>query len=484
MRPGHRRSRRRKTNQSEKRAIKELDQREPGSGDARLYADFTQAKRTAEASSEFARNSGRFPLSGTGDVNTYALFAEQFGLLANKNGRSGIIVPTGIATDSSTSAFFGDLIFKKRLAGLIDFENRDGIFPGVHRSYKFCLLTIGAAERADFSFFLTDAKQLEDAERKFSLTAEQIAQINPNTKTAPVFRSRADADLTTKLYSMAPVLIEDRPEDEGGDVNPWGISFQAMFHMSGDSGVFGSPQHLEQEGWTRDGTDWIRETAEGLARRVPLYEAKMVHHFDHRWATYGGGTVDDEDGARDTTLAEKKNPNFEPTPRYWVPEDEVKIRASRVPASVKRAYRDADPDRCLKALTEWIGGFFQLVEGRDAREADLFHILGRDHPWKTVLGASIDKFLLTPKTQATGRDVQFATPLDRDDLYFMKEVPTAPIALVEALIRRKQPRWLMGWRDICRSTDERTVIASVLPGGCVGHTAPLFFKTSRDLFCP
>jgi hypothetical protein len=457
------------------RLIKDLENAEPNSAGWRLHAQFLIAKRTAEATSEFARNSGRFPLSGTGDVNTYALFAEHFGRLACKNGRSGIIVPTGIATDSSTSAFFGDLISSKRLAGLIDFENRDAIFPGVHRSYKFCLLTIGASDRADFSFFLPDAKQLEDSERKFSLTAEQIARINPNTKTAPVFRSRADAELTTKLYSRAPVLIEEHEPEDGGDVNPWGISFQAMFHMSGDSDVFSSQQDLDQQGWTRNGSDWIRETAEGIARRVPLYEAKMIHHFDHRWATYGGGSVDDEESARDTTLAEKQNPQFEPTPRYWVPEEEVKIRVSRIPASVKRAYRDANPDRCLKALAEWIVGFFQLVEGRDAREADLIEILGKDRSWRTVLGASIDRFLLTPKTKATGREIQFATPLCRDDLAFVKDGPDEPIALMEALIERKQPRWLMGWRDICRSTDERTVIASVFPKVGVNHKIPLLY---------
>ena len=456
--------------------IRELGNAEPNSAGARLYSDFHFAKRAAEASSEFARNSGRFPLSGTGDVNTYALFAEHFGGLANKNGRSGIIVPTGIATDSSTSAFFGDLISRKRLAGLIDFENRDAIFPGVHRSYKFCLLTIGAADRADFSFFLTNTKQLEESERKFSLTAEQIARINPNTKTAPVFRSRADAELTTKLYLKAPVLIEEHDPEDGGDVNPWGISFQRMFDMASDSEVFSSQQHLEQQGWTRNGTEWIREAANGVARRVPLYEAKMLHHFDHRWATYGGGAVGDEEGARDTTLAERQNPYFEPTPRYWVPEKEVKIRASRLPASVKRAYRDANPDRCLKALAEWIVGFFLLVEGRDAREADLIKVLGRDRSWRTVLGASIDRFLLTPKTKATGKEIQFPTPLCWDDLAFMEDGPDEPIALVEALIERKQPRWLMGWRDICRSTDERTVIASVFPKVGVGHTAPLFFQ--------
>jgi hypothetical protein len=33
----------------------------------------------------------------------------------------------------------------------------------------------------------------------------------------------------------------------------------------------------------------------------------------------------------------------------------------------------------------------------------------------------------------------------------------------------------MGWRDIARNHDVRTVIATVLPRVAVGHTAPLFF---------
>ena len=51
--------------------------------------------------------------------------------------------------------------------------------------------------------------------------------------------------------------------------------------------------------------------------RVPLYEAKMIHQFDHRWATYEG------DSSRECTLSEKGDPNFEVTPRYWVCEAEV-----------------------------------------------------------------------------------------------------------------------------------------------------------------
>jgi hypothetical protein len=90
----------------------------------------------------------------------------------------------------------------------------------------------------------------------------------------------------------------------------------------------------------------------------------MIHHFDHRWATYDNGD------SRDATLSEKADCNFQPTARYWVPEREM---ANRL------------------AAKGWIGG------------------------------------------------------------------------------------WLIGWRDIARSTDERTVIFAVMPRAAVGHTCPLIF---------
>ena len=64
------------------RMIKALAQSEIGTPQHNLYLEFLAAKRSAEASSEFVRKTGRFPLSGVGDVNTYALFAEHFSKLA------------------------------------------------------------------------------------------------------------------------------------------------------------------------------------------------------------------------------------------------------------------------------------------------------------------------------------------------------------------------------------------------------------------
>jgi hypothetical protein len=58
----------------------------------------------------------------------------------------------------------------------------------------------------------------------------------------------------------------------------------------------------------------------------------------------------------------------------------------------------------------------------------------------------------------------------------MSEGPSDPLDLTCALIERKQPRWLIGWRDITNATNERTVIASVFPKLPMSHTAPLLFS--------
>ncbi|MBL8481623.1 MAG: N-6 DNA methylase, partial [Rhodocyclaceae bacterium] len=78
----------------------------PGIAEQALYAEFVAARRGAEAASLFAHDAGRYPLTGVGDVNTYALFAETFAQLVSGEGRAGFIVPTGIATDDSTKAYF------------------------------------------------------------------------------------------------------------------------------------------------------------------------------------------------------------------------------------------------------------------------------------------------------------------------------------------------------------------------------------------
>ena len=55
---------------------------------------------------------------------------------------------------------------------------------------------------------------------------------------------------------------------------------------------------------------------------LPLYEAKLLHHFDHRWASYGP----DGREANDVTEKQKADPTFRALPRYWIDKSEVEVR--------------------------------------------------------------------------------------------------------------------------------------------------------------
>ncbi|MFG3009008.1 Eco57I restriction-modification methylase domain-containing protein [Streptomyces cinerochromogenes] len=295
--------------------------------DGRLLSEeFEAAKRRAEGESHFLRVSGRYPLTGRGDINTYAVFAETDRALTGPRGRTGIIVPTGIATDATTQFFFKDLVTHGRLAALYDFENEDKVFPGVHNQLRFCLLTLRGTgdmnEPAQLVFKVRQAAQI--AARRYRLTADDILRMNPNTGTCPVFSSRRDAEITLGIYRRVPVFVHE----SRADGNPWGVSFLRMFDMANDSGVFRPDAQrgetfddLLGEGWNLKGNVLVR----GEERLLPLYEAKMLHHYDHRFSTYEGATDKQLNKGTLPRLTVERHQDAEacPMPRYWVPEQDV-----------------------------------------------------------------------------------------------------------------------------------------------------------------
>ncbi|MEU3299944.1 DNA methyltransferase [Streptomyces sp. NPDC006678] len=280
-----------------------------------LYLEFEAGKRKVYAESHFLRRSGRVPLTGQGNLNTYAVFTETDRILLGPKGRAGVIVPTGIATDARTQYFSKDLVRSGSIAVLYDFENATPLFPGVHRSFKFSILSFtGPSLResaARFAFFIRDPAELDDMEKSFALAPEEIQLLNPNTGTLPVFRSRRDAEITLGIYRRMPVLWKEASPD----CNQWQMSFLRMYDMSHDSALLHPREELEASGWKLEGNVFAREGK----RMLPLYEAKMLHHFDHRWATY-----DASGGTPVLTLDEKDRADCLALPQYWVPDNETR----------------------------------------------------------------------------------------------------------------------------------------------------------------
>jgi hypothetical protein len=300
-----------------------------------LFTEYMLQRRGVDGTQRFVHDSGRFPLASFGRINLAPLFSELTLKLIHDCGRAGLIVPTGIVTDSFTQYFCRHILESQKLVSLYDFRTGPGLFADIgHQRFKFSLITLGSAESADFTFFSLRASDIVDSRRHFTLTKSDFELLNPNTRTCPVFRSQMDAELTKKIFRNSSVLLDD---DKGNQGNPWQIRFNLMFMMNTDSHLF---------------------LDEPLADALPLYEAKMIHHFDHRWAEY-----DLEGSVNGLSDATKCDFSYEPRPRYWVERAEV--------------------DRRLAAQN-----------------------------WKH--------------------------------------------------------KWLIGWRDICRNTDYRTLIAGVIPISAVG----------------
>jgi hypothetical protein len=286
--------------------------------DPDLLRAYHAALRQSDGTAHLLLKSGRYPLTGQGDVNTYSVFAETMRTVTGPTGTAGIITPTGLATDKTTAPFFADTLSSRRLYAFYDFENEaPKIFPDITNRVRFAVTTMtGIERRVGRTRFAFLNRRISDVpERRFQLAADEVLRLNPNTGTLPMFRSRIDADITLGIYSRHPVLIRD----DDPDGNPWGLSFATLFHMANDSGLFHRPDDLtdaEFNGWsyTRDGKEY-----------VPLYEAKMLSHFDHRFSTYRGATQAqlNKGSLPRLTDAEHDDPNCEALSRYWVERSEV-----------------------------------------------------------------------------------------------------------------------------------------------------------------
>lgn len=314
------------------------------SDDPALYERYEEALASAQSLLDYCRKGKHggdkvYPLTGKGDINTYAVFAELATQLVAPGGRVGLLVPSGIASDKTTKDFFAEMAENDRLIRLYDFENRTKeFFPEVDGRFKFCMLNLRGGEPgragpapgdrgdtprlaeeerppADFIFFAHSVDEIEDPKRHIQLTGEDIKLLNPNTRTCPIFRTRRDAEITKAIYRRVPVLIDHARKKTG---NPWGIKFKTMFHQTNDAELFREAATLQAEGFKLDGNRWVHPRKKQVY--LPLYVGMMFQAFDHRAAGVVGKGENwfRQSQTSDTSLVEHQNPEFQSLPKWWI----------------------------------------------------------------------------------------------------------------------------------------------------------------------
>lgn len=327
-----------------KQAIADLKKTDP-----ELYIVYHMALANAEAMSRYVRFSGRFSMTATGDIDLYPLFAEHCYNCSRE--AWGLVLPTGIAVNDSNKIFFSNLIEENRLISLYDFENKEGLFD-IHRMFKFCLLTVGKKQNnpreVSGGFYLTRLDHLLDSARIYKLKTTDFELLNPNTKTCPVFRTSRDAMLTTKIYRRCKVMINDTTSE-----NPWNIKFGSMIHMSNDSHLFRTCSQLINEGAYLKGNRFLLNNQ----IYVPLYEGKMIWHYNHHYANWP--TEGERPNTVPTpTLEQLANPYDTPMPWYWIPQEEVENRLVKV---------DAKDNIIWEWTHKWLIGFRDITNSTNER---------------------------------------------------------------------------------------------------------------------
>ena len=390
--------------------------------DGALAGDFARADARAKAAARAARRSGAYPLLGGGDVNLYSLFVERAMALVRPGGMVGLLVPSGIASDKTAARFFGGVAKEGRLKALYDFENRrtrfgkPPFFPAVDGRFKFCVFVAGPAPvdgPAHCAFFLQDVAELADPERRFPLTAADFARVNPNTGTAPIFRSRADAEATTAIYGRLPVLVD---RSAGEPVKAWPVTYTRMFDMTNDSALFRTREQLEErEGaWPVGGNRFASARGEW----VPLYEGKMVQPFDHRAAsiTVNPANVHRPAQPEPASLEQHRNPDWLPDPQFWVLKSETTYPEASCLLAFKNVTAPTNMRSMIAALIPAVGA-------------------GNSLPLVSTGGRSRDAALLLANFNATILDFVARQKIQGQNLnwFIVEQLPVVPPDRFEAV---------------------------------------------------
>lgn len=315
-----------------------------------LYEEYQEASHDISSEAHFIKESGRFPLTAVGKLDFYPLFAEM--CLDFSKEAWGLVLPTGIAINDNNKYFFAKLIDENRLISLYDFENKEALFD-IHRMFKFCLLCAGPKQDKPRTvrggFYLTRIDHLLDPNRIYTLKTSDFERLNPNTKTCPIFRTSRDAELTAKIYRQSSIL-----DNEVTGENPWQVKFGSMFNMSTDSDIFRTYAQLTEAGAKLDGNKF--RTSDGETY-VPLYEGKMIWHYNHHYGTWP--TEGTRPNAINTpSLEELADPDSVIMPWYWVPLSEVNDKLVKV---------DHEGNIVWEWKHKWLIGFRDVTNATNER---------------------------------------------------------------------------------------------------------------------
>lgn len=281
----------------------------------KVYESFRIALRNTKSSSRFIKNSQKYKKSAIGKLNTYAIFTDLARQLVASNGYLGIIIETGIATNNGTKELFNTFIENSNLVSIVDFENRENLFP-IDSRYRFCLLTSTGSDikidKAKMICYISNMNHLLEKERYFNMSPEEFKLINPESKTMPSCRNQYDKEILVQVYKNSKTLRNGFNK----------AKLTNIFNMSTHSNLFKSEKELKLQGFKLNDNKIMKNGTLGKVY-LPLYEAKLFHQYMFNFATFQGVNEKDLKTGQNTNYIDNLIGVESIKPRFWVDRNEV-----------------------------------------------------------------------------------------------------------------------------------------------------------------
>jgi hypothetical protein len=218
----------------------------------------------------FYKESGRYRLFapgnlGKGDLNVYRMFVETALTLAKPRGHVAQLVPDGMYNGANAAALRGVLFNECRLDWLIGFQNLERLwFPEVYYRMKFCMYVAQKGEptqafRAAFGVLTPYALHAVIERDALTISTSLVREFAPEALAVMEIAAQQDIDICRKMYARHTKFGEQIPG------KPYRVYMREL-DMGADRELF-------------------TESAEGL----PLFEGRMVDHFDYRAKAYVSG---------------------------------------------------------------------------------------------------------------------------------------------------------------------------------------------------
>ena len=213
----------------------------------------------------FLKNSGVFTLYaegnlGKGDFNVYRTFIEVAVRRVRPGGYAALVVPGGLYGGANASAIrkhlFDDCELQ-RVYGLINTQRGWFKHVDIDRFAAFAVRRGGRTDRFKVQFGLSVSTDL--ANPPIEMDAGIIRTLAPQTYTIPDVRDVAQLGTDAKMHAAGPPF-------GSRDLGPPVRHYSAELHMGSNRDLF------------------ITDSS-GL----PVYEGRMIDHFDHRAKTYLSG---------------------------------------------------------------------------------------------------------------------------------------------------------------------------------------------------